>query len=173
MPIISSLAAQSALGSGPSNMQNVAGAQKQAATAKVQATTKTDKVELNTKMAGLGQQGQQGQKSTPFPLFSPEIESGIGRIQNLISSGRQTPGSMLASQKPSGASKGQLAQSKEAQAQADAKAMARKEQEFAQKSITSPANASLSAVVQNLNNEQMRRGTPTQQQSQAVSQLLV
>ncbi len=175
MPIISGLGAQNALGSAPAGMQNVVQAQKQAATTKTQASTKTDKVSINTEAMGAVQQGQQAQSPRMAQIFSPEIESGIGRIQNLISSGKNSPpaGSMLATQKPETTAKGQLAQAKEAQMQSEAKVVAAKEQEFAKKSITSPANASLNAVVQNLSNEQLRRAAPTQQQTQAAGQMVM
>ncbi len=177
---IGSIAQQGIMGGGVNQMREAA---QPAATARAQknqeaAAAKKDRVDFSVGASGLGQSAQNGQTPNTAPLFSAEIESSIGRIQNILK-GNTATGSMLANQKPAvvnDPNKGLVQRSKEDQAQAEMRASAEREQRFAQKSISSPANGSLNALIKQLEAAQQSRsgvGGQTQAQAQMASQMVV
>ena len=140
---------------------------------------KADRVSFTGVGEGAAAAGK-GQTPPKFQLFSQEIEAGISRISSLVKGGQKNPsiGSMLSSQKPTiinDPSRGLVARNKEAQMQATQRANSERSQQAAQKSITSPANSSLSAIVKNLGAEMLNRGggpAQTQAQTQVASQMM-
>ena len=156
----------------------VAAQQRTAATAaegKTTAATNADKVDFSRPVVQAASAGAaSGETPQQFASFSEEIESAIGRIENIIKESKNVPatGSMIAHQQAeivNNPGKGVVENNKERVAEERQRADAQRAQETAAQSIASPSQGSLSAIIDRIGDEQANRGQQTQ--SAAAAQL--
>ncbi|MDL2252924.1 hypothetical protein LJC49_02465 [Ruminococcaceae bacterium OttesenSCG-928-I18] len=131
----------------------------------------TDRVEISKAMITTPSVNETPGETPPmFKLFSEEIESAIGRIENIIKDSRNAPatGSMMSYQKTevvNNPGKGVMGNNRERLAEEMQRADQERQQEAAAQSITSPSRGSITATIERMGSEQASRG----QQPQAIA----